>query len=199
MSALFPCIICNISFNDRRSLISHEKTQKHRKKAGESFRGFTCEPCGHQFSRIYDIKRHQQQGDCLGVQATVAQQMAVSSTRKRHADCSEIPNQRMRTVSPARRRNSDLGFDASNLDTVSAWKPERGEAGAILTTGRLGCLAHAISNSVSGDGEGSEEVQVFPVNEVAHQGNPACSVEQDAWSEVGTHCCAYHSRSSLTA
>jgi hypothetical protein len=134
MSTIFTCIVCSIFFNDKRSFVSHQNTQGHKKKAGESFQGFTCELCGRQFSRTYDITRHQQQGGCLGLQATAAQQPVTSNKRKFHSDRPGIPNQRIRTASPTCRYDagdSTLTFDTRSRDIVYPWILEQGGSGAI--------------------------------------------------------------------
>jgi hypothetical protein len=91
-----------------------------------------CSLC--QFSRTCDITRHQQQGACLGVQATAAQQPITSNKRKFHADRPGIPNQRIRTASPTCRYDagdSTLTFDTRSRDIIYPWLLEQGESGAI--------------------------------------------------------------------
>jgi hypothetical protein len=131
MSEIFWCEVCNISFNAKRYLISYEKTKRHREKAGESFQGFTCILCGRQFSRDYDIPRHQQNHECLGVQGIELQPIDTSNKRKHHADSSAIPKQRMRTTSPTRRytlSDDASRFDTSDRDTILLWIPEQARA-----------------------------------------------------------------------
>jgi hypothetical protein len=176
MSAIFSCEICNLSFNEKRSFISHERSQRHTKKAGESFQGFTCELCGHQLSRTYDIARHQQQGGCLRVEVTPAQLAATSNKRKYHAD-HEVPNQRIRTTSPTRRydlSDSALMFDTSVNKTVPPWIPEQAGARAIPTNQRLSQNADdsgtATSNPISRDAadqDSAVDTDVYTMDDVA--------------------------------
>lgn len=137
MSEIFTCYICNISFNAKRSLVSHENSQRHREKAGEAVQGYTCPLCLRQFSRTYDISKHQQQRQCPGVQATAAQRTITSNKRKLSADCSSMPNLRIRTTSPTRigdLSDSNLGCDSSERDAVSPLRPEQAGAGQILNS-----------------------------------------------------------------
>ena len=138
MSTIFRCNICLEDFTEKRALVNHEKnSRKHRTKAGESIQSHTCEPCGRQFSRKYDIGKHQRQGQCRPGVATAARQMVNSNKRKHDADDSEDSNPRKRTTSPARidsLGDSDLRLDTSNHDTMSPWIPEQGGAEAIPTS-----------------------------------------------------------------
>ena len=151
MSTDFQCLVCERYFTTKRALVRHGKIcQKHKRKAGESSEGVTCELCGARINRSHDIPRHQQQTGCLKkAQAANAQQKvpATSSKRKHDGDRSEIPNQRIRIAGPARRCDSDLTGDTSNRDTVPTWKPERAETGAISTS--QGLSSHAVESGTT--------------------------------------------------
>jgi ankyrin repeat protein len=141
MSNNFKCIICNVSFSAERSLINHQKnSQSHKKAAGESPQGFTCNICGRNLCREYDIPRHQQSGGCPGVQAFALQPTDTSNKQKHHADSSSVPNQRKRTTSPTRRYDSSdsaLRSETSDCSTFFPWILEQAGAGEIPISQKL--------------------------------------------------------------
>jgi hypothetical protein len=159
MPAIFPCMICNTTFNDNKSLISHRHTQRHMKRAGESFEGPKCGLCGRQFSRVYDISRHQQQGGC-----PVATLRAMMPNKRKHnADHPAIPSPRVRTTSPTRKRDlSDETWhsDKSDRNTTPTSESERLEAEVTPTSQRLshntGDSSGTISNPLSQDAVDSD-------------------------------------------
>jgi ankyrin repeat protein len=142
MSTNFQCLVCGDRFTTKRALVSHEDgkiCQKHKRKAGESSEGVTCELCGARINRSHDIPRHQQQARCLKAQAVNTQQKvpATSNKRKCDADDSDDSNKRKQTTSPAPTNDlsdSTLRFDPSDRDTVSPCRAEQAGAGAISTS-----------------------------------------------------------------
>jgi len=140
MSEVSPCKICNVSFSTKRALASHEKTKTHRTKAGQPYQHHECVLCGRQFSRIYDVSKHQQQGQCPGVQATAAQQTVTFKKRKYSADYSGSSSQRLRTTSPTR-------IDHLSDKTLDSDANDRNGAGIFSTIDE--------SSRNAGDGGGS--------------------------------------------
>lgn len=111
------CESCESRFSEQRALKAHQKTcQKHLEKTGRRLVRYPCQVCGSSFSRLWDVKRHIYQGQCLKAPPASGSQ-TVSNRKHALSFHEDSPSQRLRTTSPTRGRVQVE--DYAGVDVVS--------------------------------------------------------------------------------
>ncbi|KAM0708162.1 hypothetical protein Q7P35_004812 [Cladosporium inversicolor] len=105
------CNSCEKTFSEQRSLKNHQKyCEKHLEKTGQPRVRYPCDLCGSSFSRLYDIGRHKELGQCPRAPLFPSTQTVTARKHVLSAHYEESPSQRLRTTSPTR-SHAEVGYN----------------------------------------------------------------------------------------